>query len=157
ASSFVQVYAGEGARSVRKLFAEARKHRPCVVFIDEIDAIGASRSAGGHDERIQSLDALLTEMDGFGNNDGIVVVAATNRLEVLDEALVRPGRFDRKVHVPLPGREDRLAILKAHAGRLPHLSANLEHWASQTAGFSGASLAGLVNEAAIEAARSGSS
>ena len=155
ASSFVQVYAGEGARSVRRLFEEARKNLPCVVFIDEIDAIGASRSSGGHDERIQSLNALLVEMDGFGGNEGIVVVAATNRLEVLDEALVRPGRFDRKVHVPLPNRSDRLAILKAHAARLPRLEANLEQWANQTVGFSGAALASLVNEAAIEAARTG--
>ncbi len=155
ASAFVQIYAGEGARAVRRLFEEARKNQPCVVFIDEIDAIGASRSGGGHDERIQTINALLTEMDGFGANDGIVVVAATNRLEVLDEALVRPGRFDRKVHIPLPSRDDRLAILKVHAKRLPRLTANLEHWANQTQGFSGASLASLVNEAAIEAARSG--
>lgn len=155
ASAFVQIYAGEGARAVRRLFDEARKNLPCVIFIDEIDAIGASRSGGGHDERIQTINALLTEMDGFGKNDGIVVVAATNRLEVLDEALVRPGRFDRKVHIPLPSRDDRLAILKVHALRLPRISANLEHWANQTQGFSGASLASLVNEAAIEAARSG--
>lgn len=155
ASSFVQVYAGEGAKAVRKLFEEARKNLPCVVFIDEIDAVGAARSGASHDERVQSLDALLTEMDGFANNDGIVVVAATNRLDVLDEALIRPGRFDRKVHVPLPSKDDRLAILKAHVARLPSVSANLEHWAGQTPGFSGASLAALVNEAAIEAARAG--
>lgn len=153
ASSFVQIYAGEGARAVRRLFEEARKFKPCVVFIDEIDAIGQARAQGGHDERIQTLNALLTEMDGFADNDGIVVVAATNRLEVLDEALIRPGRFDRKVSIPLPARDDRLAILKVHAARLPAISANLDHWANQTQGFSGASLASLVNEAAIEAAR----
>lgn len=153
ASSFIQVYAGEGARSVRRLFEEARKNLPCVVFIDEIDAIGSSRAGARHDEGIQSLDALLTEMDGFSNNDGLVVVAATNRMEVLDEALVRPGRFDRKVHVPLPSRDDRLAILKVHAARLPSVVADLDHWANQTQGFSGAALASLVNEAAIEAAR----
>lgn len=154
ASSFVQIYAGAGAQSVRKLFEEARKRRPCVVFIDEIDAVGGSRSAmGSHDERVQSLNALLAEMDGFADNDGIVVVAATNRLESLDEALVRPGRFDRKVCIPLPSRSDRLAILQVHAARLPNLVAHLERWADQTPGFSGADLAGLVNEAAIEAAR----
>lgn len=152
-SSFVQIYAGEGARAVRRLFEEARKNLPCVIFIDEIDAIGASRAAGGHDERIQSLNALLTEMDGFTQSDGIVVIAATNRLEVLDEALVRPGRFDRKVHVPLPSRNDRLEILRVHAARLPALTAKLERWADQTGGFSGAQLAALVNEAAVEAAR----
>lgn len=153
ASSFIEVYAGEGAKAVRKLFEEARKNVPCVIFIDEIDAIGEARSGKSHDERVQSLNALLTEMDGFGDNEGVVVVAATNRLEVLDKALVRPGRFDRKVHVPLPSKSDRLAILQAHTARLPSIAANLEHWAGQTPGFSGASLAALVNEAAIEAAR----
>lgn len=153
ASSFIEVYAGKGAQNVRRLFDEARKNLPCVVFIDEIDTIGAARASGGHEERIQTINALLVEMDGFGKNDGIVVVAATNRLDVLDEALVRPGRFDRKVHIPLPSREDRLAILRVHANKLPRMRANLEHWASQTQGFSGASLASLVNEAAIEAAR----
>lgn len=153
ASSFVQIYAGEGAKAIRQLFDQARKSLPCVVFIDEIDALGSSRSNGGHDERIQTLNALLTEMDGFNDNEGLVVIAATNRLEVLDEALIRPGRFDRKVNVPLPSRSDRLAILRVHAARLPHMSADLELWASQTQGFSGAALASLVNEAAIEAVR----
>ena len=153
ASAFVQIYAGAGAQAVRKLFAEARKIRPCVIFIDEIDAVGASRSAMAHQEHIQCLNALLEEMDGFDDNTGIVVVAATNRLGVLDEGLLRPGRFDRKVHVPLPGRDDRLEIITVHAQRLPHLAANLSHWADQTKGFSGADLANLVNEAAVEAAR----
>ena len=154
ASAFVRIFAGAGADSVRKLFAEARKSRPCVIFIDEIDAVGGSRSSfGSHDERIQCLNALLAEMDGFADNTGIVVVAATNRLDSLDEALVRYGRFDRKVNVPLPGREDRVKILAVHAKKRPNVQANLEHWADQTQGFSGADLEGLVNEAAIEAAR----
>lgn len=158
ASSFVQIYAGAGAKSVRALFAQARKQRPCVIFIDEIDAVGGARSSmGSHDERVQCLNALLSEMDGFQDNDGIAVIAATNRLEVLDDALVRAGRFDRKVHVPLPGRPDRLEILKHHASKLPDLTARLEHWAAQTRGFSGADLASLVNEAAVEAARAGHS
>ena len=154
ASAFVRIFAGAGADSVRKLFAEARKSRPCVIFIDEIDAVGGSRSSfGSHDERIQCLNALLAEMDGFADNTGIVVVAATNRLDSLDEALVRYGRFDRKVNVPLPGREDRVKILAVHDKKRPNVQANLEHWADQTQGFSGADLEGLVNEAAIEAAR----
>lgn len=158
ASSFVQIYAGAGAKSVRALFAQARKQRPCVIFIDEIDAVGGSRaSIGSHDERVQCLNALLSEMDGFQDNDGIAVIAATNRLEVLDDALVRAGRFDRKVHVPLPGLTDRLEILQYYAAKLPNMTARLEHWATQTRGFSGADLASLVNEAAVEAARAGHS
>ena len=154
ASSFVQIYAGAGAKAVRDLFAQARKERPCVIFIDELDAVGGERGgSGSHGEREQTLIALLTEMDGFEDNAGIVVIAATNRLEVLDPALVRPGRFDRKVYVSLPGRGDRLEILSHYASRLPDAKIDLEHWANQTAGFSGADLAGLVNEAAVEAAR----
>jgi len=148
------MFVGVGASRVRDLFENAKKNAPCIIFIDEIDAIGASRSAGGHDERIQSLNALLSEMDGFNENEGLVVIAATNRLEVLDEALIRPGRFDRKVNVPLPTRHDRLEILRVHANRLPNMTADLDLWASQTSGFSGAALASLVNEAAIEAVRS---
>jgi cell division protease FtsH len=154
ASSFMQIYVGAGAQAVRRLFAEARKHRPCVIFIDEIDAIGATRSGpNSHDERVQSLNALLSEMDGLENNEGLVVVAATNRLEVLDPALIRPGRFDRKVFVPMPSRQDRREILDVHLNRLPSVNVDRERWAEQTGGFSGADLAGLVNEAAIEAAR----
>lgn len=155
ASSFIQVYAGEGAKQVRGLFNQARKQAPAVIFIDEIDAVGGARSNGGHDERIQTLNALLTEMDGFGDNRGIVVVAATNRLDTLDDALMRPGRFDRKVWIGLPGPQDREKILRVHASRLPNIQINWEKWATQTQGFAGAELAALINEAAIEAAREG--
>lgn len=155
ASSFVQIYAGAGAKAVRQLFAQARKQAPAVVFIDEIDAVGESRDKGGHDERIQTLNGLLTEMDGFNDNTGIVVVAATNRLESLDAALMRPGRFDRKVWIGLPGPVDREKILRVHAKRLPSVEVDWGKWAAQTQGFAGAELAGLVNEAAIEAARKG--
>lgn len=155
ASSFIQIYAGEGAKAIRTLFDEARKNLPCVIFIDEIDAIGESRKSGMQSqESRQTLLALLTEMDGFDGSEGIVVIAATNQEKILDEALTRAGRFDRKVYIPLPNLHDRLEILKVHAAKLPRMTANLEFWAAQTPGFSGASLANLVNEAAIEAARS---
>lgn len=154
ASSFIKIYAGAGAASVKSLFAAARKAIPSVIFIDEIDAIGGSRdSMGTHDERIQALTALLSEMDGFENNEGLVVIAATNRLESLDAALLRPKRFDRKVFIGRPSRSDRLAILQRHVRSLPSINADLSHWAGQTPGFSGADLEALVNEAAIEAAR----
>lgn len=154
ASSFVKVYAGAGAAAVRSLFAAARKSLPSVIFIDEIDAIGGSRDAlGSHDERVQALNALLVEMDGFEDNEGLVVIAATNRLESLDQALLRPRRFDRKVYIGRPGRTDRHAILRLHARNLPALEADLGFWAAQTPGFVGADLEALVNEAAIEAAR----
>jgi len=152
ASSFILTYAGEGAKAVRSLFEEARKKTPCVIFIDEIDAIGAARDKGGHDERIQTLNALLTEMDGFSSNEGIVVIAATNRLEILDKALIRPGRFDRKVHVPMPNQSDRHKMLTLHLQNKPH-QIDIQKWSEQTQGFSAADIAGLVNEAAIEAAR----
>jgi cell division protease FtsH len=154
ASSFVQVYAGEGAKAVRQLFAKARSMAPAVIFIDEIDAVGGQRG-GGHEERVQTLNGLLTEMDGFADNSGIVVVAATNRLDSLDEALMRPGRFDRKVWIGLPAPADREKILRVHAKRLPHVNVDWSRWATQTQGFAGAELAALVNEAAIEAARDG--
>lgn len=155
ASSFIQIYAGEGAKAVRQLFDAARKAAPSVIFIDEIDAVGASRSiAGAHDERLQTVNAILTEMDGFANNTGIVVVAATNRLEVLDEALVRPGRFDRKVFIGTPSVLDREQILKRHSLKIQVADdVDWKHWSAQTKGFSGADLAAFVNEAAIEAAR----
>lgn len=154
ASSFVKVYVGAGASAVRSLFAAARKAVPSVIFIDEIDAIGGSRDAqGSHDERVQALNALLVEMDGFEDNEGVVVIAATNRLESLDPALLRPRRFDRKVYIGRPGRADRQAILQLHARHMPSLRADLGFWAAQTPGFVGADLEALVNEAAIEAAR----
>lgn len=157
ASSFMQMFVGMGAARVRDLFREARKIRPCVIFIDEIDSIGASRSqaSGSHDERIQTINALLAELDGFEDNTGIVVIAATNRLDHLDDALIRPGRFDRKVFIPLPGKKDRLEILQVHAKKIPQLSADLSRWAMRTQGFSGADLGNLVNEAAMEASRAG--
>lgn len=157
ASSFMQMFVGMGAMRVRDLFKEARKSKPCVIFIDEIDSIGGHRggSSGGHDERIQTINALLAELDGFENNDGIVVIAATNRLDNLDEALIRPGRFDRKIFIPLPGKADRREILDVHAKRLPTVTADMAKWAERSQGFSGADLANLVNEAAVEAARSG--
>lgn len=154
ASSFVQLYVGAGALAVTQLFEEARKIKPCVIFIDEIDALGGSRSGmNSSDERLQAVNALLAEMDGFADNDGIVVIAATNRLEQMDEALIRPGRFDRKVEVPLPNKNDRLEILKFHAKKIPQMSADLNFWAEQTKRFSAAELAALVNEAAIESTR----
>lgn len=154
ASSFVQIYAGEGAKAVRNLFEQARKNIPSVIFIDEIDAIGGSRANGGHEERIQTLNAILTEMDGFNDNNGLVVIGATNRIDTLDEALVRPGRFDRKVFIGLPNLKDREKILQVHAQRIKFSSdVNWSLWAKQTQGFSGAYLASLINEAAIEAAR----
>lgn len=153
-ASFVRIYAGAGASSVRALFAQARKHRPAVIFIDELDAIGSSRDeAGSHREHKQTLDQLLVEMGGFDGNEGIMVIAATNRIDALDPALLRPGRFDRKVFVGPPSREDRLAILRRHAARLPSVSADLGVWATRTPGFVGADLEALVNEAAVEAAR----
>jgi cell division protease FtsH len=158
ASSFVNMFVGAGAGAVRELFREARaqsKQRGgCVVFVDEIDAMGGKREYGGHDERMQTLNALLAEMDGFADNTGIVVIAATNRLETLDTALLRPGRFDRKVHVPLPGVKARAEILAVHLRKLKRTrSLDVEQLAISSAGMSGADLANWVNEAAIEAAR----
>lgn len=157
ASSFVQLYVGAGAMAVRTLFREARKKRPCVIFIDEIDSVGGRREGGGggggNDERLQTLNALLAELDGFKGNEGLVVIAATNRVDDLDDALTRPGRFDRKVMVGLPRRDDRLEILLVHGRKIPNLTADMPRWARQTQGFSGADLANLMNEAAIEAAR----
>ena len=157
ASEFVEMFVGVGASRVRDLFRQAKEKAPCIVFIDEIDAVGRQRGAGiggGNDEREQTLNQLLTEMDGFEENSGVILLAATNRADVLDAALTRPGRFDRRIDVGLPDRRGRAAILAVHARSRPlALAVNLEEWASRTPGFSGADLANLLNEAAILAAR----
>src|SRR5690349_16552891 len=158
-SSFVEMFVGLGAARVRDLFEQARTRAPAIVFIDEIDALGARRDAGGivgSDEREQTLNQLLAEMDGFDQSAGVVVLAATNRADALDPALRRPGRFDREVIVPLPGRAERAAILASHArGKDLSPDADLDQVAAATPGFSGADLANLVNEAAVTAVRAG--
>jgi cell division protease FtsH len=158
-SGFVEMFVGVGAARVRDLFEQARTRGPAIVFIDEIDALGARRDAGGYagsDEREQTLNQLLAEMDGFEESGGVVVLAATNRPDALDPALRRPGRFDREVVVPLPGRAERAAILAAHArGKTLGADADLDQVAAATPGFSGADLAGLVNEATVTAVRDG--
>ena len=156
-SDFVEMFVGVGASRVRDMFEQAKKHAPCIIFIDEIDAVGRHRGAGlggGHDEREQTLNQLLVEMDGFDGNEGVIVIAATNRPDVLDPALLRPGRFDRQVVVPLPDIRGREQILKVHMRKVP-LDKNVEPSliARGTPGFSGADLANLVNEAALFAAR----
>jgi len=159
-SDFVEMFVGVGASRVRDMFEQAKKHAPCIIFIDEIDAVGRHRGAGlggGHDEREQTLNQLLVEMDGFEGNEGIIVIAATNRPDVLDPALLRPGRFDRQVVVPLPDLRGREQILKVHMRKVP-VSTDVEPTiiARGTPGFSGADLANLVNEAALFAARANS-
>lgn len=156
-SDFVEMFVGVGASRVRNLFEQAKKHAPCIIFIDEIDAVGRSRGGGlggGHDEREQTLNQLLVEMDGFDTTEGVILVAATNRPDVLDPALLRPGRFDRQVMVNHPDLRGRSEILKVHAKKVP-VAANveLEKIAQGTPGFSGADLENLVNEAALRAAR----
>ena len=156
-SDFVEMFVGVGASRVRDMFEQARKHAPCIIFIDEIDAVGRHRGAGlggGHDEREQTLNQLLVEMDGFDGKEGVIVIAATNRPDVLDPALLRPGRFDRQVVVPLPDIKGREQILKVHMRKVP-LDDNVKPAmiARGTPGFSGADLANLVNEAALFAAR----
>ena len=160
-SDFVEMFVGVGASRVRDMFAQATKHAPCIIFIDEIDAVGRHRGAGvggGHDEREQTLNQLLVEMDGFEGHEGTIVIAATNRPDVLDPALLRPGRFDRQVVVPLPDIRGREQILKVHMRKVP-VSDDVEPSiiARGTPGFSGADLANLVNEAALFAARSSNS
>ena len=156
-SDFVELYVGVGASRVRDLFEQAKKEAPAIVFIDEIDAVGRRRGAGlggGHDEREQTLNQLLVEMDGFGSNEGVIVLAATNRQDILDPALLRPGRFDRQIYVGLPDIRGREAILKVHAKRKPLAEdVSLAQIAQATAGFTGADLANLLNEAALLAAR----
>ena len=160
-SEFVEMFVGVGAARVRDLFKEAKEHAPCIVFIDEIDAVGRQRTnsgTGGNDEREQTLNQLLVEMDGFDKHTNVVVIAATNRPDVLDPALLRPGRFDRRVMLDKPDIRGRQAILEVHAKDKPLASGvSLVDLARQTAGFSGADLANLLNEAALLAARNGQS
>ena len=158
-SDFVEMYVGVGASRVRDLFDKAKKTMPCIIFIDEIDAVGRQRGAGlggGHDEREQTLNQLLVEMDGFEANDGVIVMAATNRADILDKALLRPGRFDRQIYVGAPDWRGRLAILQVHARKKPLAdNVDLPAVAKATAGFTGADLANLLNEGALLAARRG--
>ncbi|MBI5199711.1 MAG: ATP-dependent metallopeptidase FtsH/Yme1/Tma family protein [Nitrospirae bacterium] len=160
-SDFVEMFVGVGASRVRDLFEQGKKNAPCIIFIDEIDAVGRHRGAGlggGHDEREQTLNQLLVEMDGFESNEGVILIAATNRPDVLDPALLRPGRFDRQIVVPQPDVKGRIGILKVHTKKIPLAdNVNLEVVARGTPGFSGADLANLVNEAALLGARKGKS
>lgn len=156
-SEFVEVFVGVGASRVRDLFKKAKESAPCLVFVDEIDAVGRSRGTGiggGNDEREQTLNQLLTEMDGFETNNGIIVIAATNRADILDPALLRPGRFDRQVQVDVPDLKGRRSILSVHAkNKKLGEDVDLDSVALRTPGFSGADLANLLNEAAILAGR----
>jgi len=156
-SEFVEMFVGVGASRVRDLFAKAKKNSPCIIFVDEIDAVGRRRGSGmggGHDEREQTLNQILVEMDGFEQGTNVIVLAATNRADVLDPALLRPGRFDRRVNIDLPDRQDRLAILKVHFKQKPLAkNVDLDSLAAKSAGSSGADLANIANEAAILAAR----
>jgi len=156
-SEFVEMFVGVGASRVRDLFEKAKKNAPCIIFIDEIDAVGRRRGSGmggGHDEREQTLNQILVEMDGFETGTNVIVLAATNRADVLDPALLRPGRFDRRTNIMLPERKDREAILKVHFEKKPvDSTVNIDALAAKTAGSSGADLANIANEAAIIAAR----
>ncbi len=157
-SDFVEMFVGVGASRVRDLFEQGKKHAPCIIFIDEIDAVGRQRGAGmggGHDEREQTLNQLLVEMDGFESNDGVIIIAATNRPDVLDPAILRPGRFDRRIVVPRPDLKGREEILTVHTRKVPLAeSVNIEVLARSTPGMSGADIENLVNESALIAARS---
>ncbi|HSX32099.1 MAG TPA: ATP-dependent zinc metalloprotease FtsH [Candidatus Saccharimonadales bacterium] len=156
-SEFVEMFVGVGASRVRDLFAKAKKNAPCIIFVDEIDAVGRKRGSGmggGHDEREQTLNQILVEMDGFEQGQNVIVLAATNRADVLDPALLRPGRFDRRVNIDLPDRKDRAAILKVHFEKKPvNANVDIDALAAKSAGSSGADLANIANEAAIIAAR----
>ena len=154
-ASFVQIYVGMGAKRVKELFAYAKRFAPSIIFIDEIDAVGRARGAMRNDERESTLNQLLTEMDGFEESSGVIVIGATNKIEIIDEALLRPGRFDRRVFVPLPDLYDREKIISIYLKNKPH-SVDIKEIAKMTVGFSGASLSTLVNEAAINALRRGS-
>ena len=156
-SDFVEMYVGVGASRVRDLFRQAKQNSPAIIFIDEIDAVGRQRGSGlggGHDEREQTLNQLLVEMDGFTANEGVVVLAATNRVDILDPALLRPGRFDRQVYVGLPDIKGRRDILAVHARNKPLAEdVDLDKLAKGTSGFTGADLENLLNEAALLAGR----
>src|SRR5690606_23212572 len=159
-SDFVEMFVGVGASRVRDLFKQAKDNSPCIIFLDEIDAVGRRRgsgfSSGGHDEREQTLNAILVEMDGFETNDQVIVIAATNRVDVLDPALTRPGRFDRRVAVSLPDLKGREEILKVHARKIRLApTVDLKRLARGTPMFSGADLAAIMNEAAIIATMAG--
>ncbi len=153
-SAFVQIYVGMGAKRVRELFKRAKEMAPSIIFIDEIDAVGKARGGMRNDEREATLNQLLTEMDGFEDSTGVVVIAATNKMDVLDEALLRPGRFDRRLFVSLPGKEERKKILSIYLRKIPH-DVDLERLALMSVGFSGAAIASFVNEAALHALKKG--
>ncbi len=157
-SDFVEMFVGVGASRVRDLFRQAKEKKPCIIFIDEIDAVGRARASqasfGGNDERENTLNALLTEMDGFGTNSGVIILAATNRVDMLDKALLRAGRFDRQIHVDLPDLQERKDIFAVHLRPVKtEKNLDVDYLARQTPGFSGADLANVCNEAALIAAR----
>ena len=147
---FVQIYVGMGAKRVKELFSQAKAHAPSIIFIDEIDAVGRARGGMRNDERESTLNQLLTEMDGFEDSSGVIVIAATNKIDIIDEALLRSGRFDRRIFIPLPDKNDRLEILKTYMRNKP-TEVDLNELANMSVGFSGAALATFVNEAAINA------
>jgi len=154
-ATFVQIYVGMGAKRVKELFSQAKANAPSIIFIDEIDAVGRARGGMRNDERESTLNQLLTEMDGFEDSSGVIVIAATNKIDIIDEALLRSGRFDRRIFISLPDKNDRLEIIKAYMRNKP-TEINLEELANMSVGFSGAALATFVNEAAINALRRGS-